>query len=759
MSTALAVLVSIALWVGCLWDAPVGAAGAAIGVLLGAVTLAVRRGARAAIVPMLVAMVLLGGGLAGGRLSLRERSPLVDLASAGRKVTIAGRVVTEPRATAFGAWAVVRVREVDGRSTATRGVLQLDLDDEIAVGQPVVGLMGVTPLPEGGFGRYLRTLGAAASIRPVGPLWTGTAPLALRWTTDVRDRARRVFDSALDDDRAALLSGLVLGTRDGIDDDALRDSGLSHLVVVSGRHVAVLLAGLLAVVSAAGVGHRSRHGLALAGLWWFVVLTRWQPSVLRAAVMATLTLVAAFVGRDRDTLHTLAVTVTVLLLIDPWLARQAGFALSVLATAGVLIALRCHPQDEDPSGRRKRLATAIRVTLAAQLSTAPVLLGMAGTVPLAALPANVIAAPAATIAQVLGLVAAALAAPGLPGGVVLAGTAGPPLAVLQWAATAFADLPRLTAWSLPVVVLMVGCTLLLRRRVPHRAGVRLVVAGVWTGLAVVVVGPLLLPPRAPPSLRLTVLDVGQGDALLVEAPDGDGGARMLVDGGREPAVVDRLLRDRRIRALDVVVATHGDDDHTGGLARAVSGRRIGMLLVPSGDPALREGARSARDTVAAARGAGVPVSEAHAGQRFALGSAMVEVLAPELRRPPGAGRNSRSIVLRVADAHGAVLLTGDADETAQQRLLRRPEQLEADVLKVPHHGGATNAPRFLDAVGASTSVVSVGADNRYGHPHPDTVADIAPVPLWRTDRHGTITVTLTPEGPLVEPERQPAGAG
>ena len=384
MSTPLAVLVAVALWTGCLWDAPVTTAGIGVGLLLGAVVLAVRRGARAAIVALLVAMLLLGGGLAGGRRVLRERSPLIEFASAGRKVMIEGRVVTEPSVTAFGAWAVVRVAAVDGRRTATRGVMQLDLDEPVAVGQPIAGLMRVSPLPDGGFGRHLRTLGAAASIRPVGLLRTGAAPTPLRWTTEVRDRVRRAFDAALDADRAALLSGLVLGTRDGIDDDALRDAGLSHLVVVSGRHVAVLLGGLLVVAAAVGVGHRGRHSVALAGLWWFVVLTRWQPSVLRAAVMATLALVAALVGRDRDTLHTLAVTVTVLLLTDPLLARQAGFALSVLATAGVLAALRRDVRGGVPSGWRGRFRVAVRVTVAAQLATAPILLGMAGTVPLSA---------------------------------------------------------------------------------------------------------------------------------------------------------------------------------------------------------------------------------------------------------------------------------------------------------------------------------------------------------------------------------------
>jgi competence protein ComEC len=145
------------------------------------------------------------------------------------------------------------------------------------------------------------------------------------------------------------------------------------------------------------------------------------------------------------------------------------------------------------------------------------------------------------------------------------------------------------------------------------------------------------------------------------------------------------------------------------------------------------------------------VIEVAAGRRFVIGDATVEVLAPPAAPAPGAERNSRSIVLRVVGRHGSMLLTGDADRHAQLRLLRRPAALRADVLKVPHHGGATNAVGFIDAVAARVAVVSVGAGNSYGHPHPDTVADLAPVPLWRTDRHGAVTVTLTPAGPVVQP--------
>jgi competence protein ComEC len=161
-------------------------------------------------------------------------------------------------------------------------------------------------------------------------------------------------------------------------------------------------------------------------------------------------------------------------------------------------------------------------------------------------------------------------------------------------------------------------------------------------------------------------------------------------------------------------------------------------------------ATSAHEAIAAARARQVPIVGLHAGMRFTLGAATVEVLAPSVALPAGGDANATSIVVRVTGDHGRMLLTGDSEAQAQEQMLARPDLLRADVLKVPHHGGATNTPGFLDAVQAKVAVMSVGADNRYGHPNRDTLVDLAPVPVWRTDRHGSVAVTLTPAGPVVD---------
>jgi competence protein ComEC len=702
---------------------------------------AVHERTMATLVIALVGTMLLGAGLAGGRDTLAQASPLKAAAADGRTLAVSGRVVTEPRATPFGSWVVLRVSNIAGIRSSTRVLLNLDADEgrDVAVGQPLATVARIAPPPDDAFGRYLRSLGVVASAHPVDEVRTAAAPMPIALTTAIRRRATWVFEAALPETPAALLGGLVLGSRDGIPTEELSAAGLSHLVVVSGHHVAVLLAGLMLVTGACGLGVRGRCRMGLFAVWWFVVLTRWEPSVLRAALMTSVVLVAMLLGRARDTLHTLAATVIVLLLIDPLLARQLGFALSVLATAGVLAAMRW------TAGSRAAIVT-LAATAGAQIATAPVILQLAGTVPLAALPANLVAGPAAAIAQTLGLGSAALAVARLPGAVVLARLAGVPLSVVWWSAGAFAWLPALTPGHVVAVLIPPLLVAAVRAR-------RAVVAGAAVATLVTAAVILRLPPAAPPTLRLTVLDVGQGDGLLVEAPDGDDGTRMVVDGGPDPLTVANDLKAMRIRRLDALVLTHGDHDHSGGLPEVLRRLEVAALLVPWGaGSAPHTLTDSAQDAIAVARARKIPIVGVRAGMRFAMGHCTVEVLAPPRQMPIGAERNTGSVVLRVSGRHGRILLTGDIDAMAEQQLLLRPELLRADVLKVPHHGAATNAPGFLDAVHATVAVASAGRDNRYGHPRPETMTDLTPVPVWRTDRHGTVTVTMTRAGPVVTPE-------
>jgi len=255
-------------------------------------------------------------------------------------------------------------------------------------------------------------------------------------------------------------------------------------------------------------------------------------------------------------------------------------------------------------------------------------------------------------------------------------------------------------------------------------------------------------PTADAPFTLTALDVGQGDAILLETPK----ARVLVDGGAD-ATASRHLAARRIRRLDLVIATHGDLDHVGGLPDVLGDVEVGELwLHPS-----PVGKAAVDRLVGAARTAGVPIRGPLAGAVLRVGDLTLEVLAPWPALLEGVGEdasNDASIVVRASAGGAAVLLGGDSGAAVHARLLSAAaERLRAEVLVLPHHGSSTSDLRLIAAVAPTVAVVSAGWDNPYGHPHREVVAELARlgIPLRRTDEEGTVTVRL--------PTRLPAAAG
>ncbi|HUH06292.1 MAG TPA: ComEC/Rec2 family competence protein [Egibacteraceae bacterium] len=755
MSTASAWVLVGALWAGCLtpgsWRlALVGSASLLAAAAIARVAAWRRRPAAgvALLAGAAVGFLLLGAGLAGGRVEIRDGGLLPKLAERGGSAALEAVAVTEPRETPGGVWLILRVTSVDGAPTRERALLRLDERQDVPeIGERLGVIATARPLGTEGFDAHVRRLHAAVALDAGRLERTGPPGRVLRATTVIRERSRAAFDLRLAADSASLLSGLVLGDARGRSEqraEQFKAAGLTHLVVVSGRHVAVLLAGVLALSSLLGAGARARRWIALASLAWFVVLVRWQPSVLRAGAMASLVLGAGLLGRGRDARHALAMAVLVLLLVDPLLAGQLGFGLSVTATAGVLVLA---PVIAARLPGPKALRLPLAVTLGAQLGAAPLLFQLQGGIPLAAIPANLLAVPAAGLAQTIGLIAGLVSQVSVPAGGGVAAAARPPLAVVRWAAETFSTGPllRLSDVLAPATALLAGA-LLLRRRAPRMA---LAALAACVALSVWPVAPLPGAGSGVAELTVLALDVGQGDAILVEVP-GTPPARMLVDAGPDAAQVADLLTRRGIDRLDALVLSHPHHDHSGGVAAVIERLDVAAIVVgptplaPSGDIA-----PSALDSYAAAQAHGIAIVPVSGGQRFSLGTATVEVLSPPADGALAHDLNENSVVLRVAGAHGSVLLTGDAELAAQSLLLRRPERLRSSVVKIPHHGGNTNAPGFLEAVGAEVALISAGVDNDYGHPHPDVLDGLRDTRVLRTDADGTVGVTLGPGGPRV----------
>jgi competence protein ComEC len=537
--------------------------------------------------------------------------------------------------------------------------------------------------------------------------------------------------------------------------DEFRTAGLTHLTAVSGANLAYVAAAALVTARWAGLRGYAVQVAGLAALAAFVVVARPEPSVVRAAAMAVLTTLAALRGGRRagGGSGVLAASVVLLLLVDPFLARSAGFALSALATGGLVLLA---PGWRQRLARRlpSPVADAVAVSLAAQVATWPVLVLLTPQLSLVSVPANLLAAVAVPAATLLG-VSAALTSLVLPAvGAVLAYLAALPAGWIVGVAHVCAGLPLAAVPWLPGVpgaLALVGAMVLARTAAPAVFRRPPLLLGLAAGAALLVPGSPLRPTGwPPPDWVLVACDVGQGDALVVPV---EAGTALVVDAGPDPRAVDRCLRDLGVSRVPLVVLTHFHADHVEGLPGVLDGRRVAEVEVsPLPDPP---------DEVRRVRGwaqaAGVPVVVAHAGEQRSDGSVSWTVLGPRRLVPGGSPPNNASVVLRV-QTHGLVLLlTGDVEPEAQGLLLADPGSLRADVLKVPHHGSANQDPAFLRAVGASVALVSVGVGNPYGHPAPSTLAALAGLGMvvGRTDEDGDLAVVPVDGHPALVPRHPP----
>jgi competence protein ComEC len=709
-----------------------------------------------------VAFLALGAGWGAVHDARIRASPPARLA--GRSVEVWATLQSDPEPGGFG-WSADARTEVLFPGTAgwpealrVSALILVESDGEVpplGVGDRIAA-SGYLDAPSGRFGSFLRRRGYAAALssRDVRFRAPPASPL-LRAARAVRGTLQRSLRATLPDREAALVMGLALGDTSRLDPavvDEFRATGLSHLVAVSGANVAMFLAPILGLVGLFGLGLRWRFGVGVGSVAFFVLLTGAEPSVLRASVMTGFALLAVLLGRPRSPPAILGGSVLALLAMDPTLAYAIGFQLSVAATVGMVLL-------SGPLARGLRflpgpMALAAAATLGAQAAVTPVLLFHFGVVPTVTLPANLIAFPAVSPAMMLGLGAGAAGLVWEPLGRTLGLAAMVPLRYLEVVAERLArsPLPSITSPGGQLGALVLGLAAVAAlgwwlhsgRRPSRRALVALGVAlpvFVWSGA--VRAGP-------PTALTAVFFDVGQGDAALVRSP---AGATVLIDGGPDPYIAAGKLAALGVRRIDLLVATHSHADHVVGLPAVL--RRFAVSLAV--DPGCGEDSPFYADFVEAVRRAGVPFRHPREGQTLIVGDLRLEVLGPATCfRGTESDPNNDSLVLRMVYGGVSILFTGDAEKPAQQQLLEHESaRLVADVLKVPHHGGATSLDEFLADVHAVVAVVSVGQPNRYGHPVPEVLQQLTRdgMRVFRTDRAGDITIRLPGDdggGPLIQ---------
>jgi competence protein ComEC len=565
---------------------------------------------------------------------------------------------------------------------------------------------------------------------------------------------------------AAIVDAVLIGDRSGLPDDIrsrLQVAGTYHVVAISGGNIAILAAVMIVAFVPFGIAGRPAAALTLVGLVAYALVVTSGPSVWRATLVAVIYLVARLFDHRTAPWQACALAGGLLAVSEPIDVRNAGFLLTFGATAGLLMAVgRVTIRDDNGIGRKRRswaawLGASIGASVAVEIVLLPVMAETFSRVTAAGLVLNIVAVPAMAAVQIAGLV------------VVLA-----PVASVSTAAGWIAHLGAMAILDSARLV-DVAPWLAIRVPPPPMSIVSFYYAGLAVALwsatrltrvaglgALVACGLVIITGSVARQdvggLRLTMFDVGQGDALMLQIRESnldgaglrDTGPRtLMVDTGGSPfggsfdigsRVLEPALWARGVSAIDTLLLTHGDPDHIGGALPLIDDFRPRRLW--EGVPVPR--AHSLQSLLARASVSGAVIDQRRDGEEFLLGEARVIVLHPP---PPDwerrQVRNDDSVVLEVVYRDVALLLTGDIGADVERAIVPRLVPAKTRILKVAHHGSRTSTSReLLEAWRPQIALISCGRGNPFGHPAPDVVARLEAIGarIYRTDLDGEITV-------------------
>src|SRR5262245_36165125 len=573
---------------------------------------------------------------------------------------------------------------------------------------------------------------------------TPLTPDTPSWPIRVRRWAVATISGQLPESSAALLAGLLLGERTALPpqtDEAFRRAGVYHVLAVSGFNVALLASSVFGSLGLLGVPRRPTALAAAAVLVGFALIVGGQPSILRATVMGLLVLLSVLLERESQVMNALSLSALLLLVWRPSDLWDPGFQLSFAATAGIIYLAATFTSFLNERKVPRWLAAAIAVSLAAQLPVTPVMLGHFNQLSIIGVAANLLVVPLAGPATMLGMLALLLHLANELAASLVFNTLWLLLTALRVVVWVAASIPgamvHLPAPSWAAVAAWCGALLLIPF-MAARVRIRFVVAALLTVTTALSLWPWVRPGEG--RLRITFLDVGQGDATFVELPEGP---RLLVDAGpggpRRFDVGERVLSpflwNRPVARLDVVALSHADSDHSGGLAAVFRHFRVGEFW-ESG----RWNARG-KDVLPAVLQSGAPRRLLSAGQRMWIGNALITVLNPDT--VPNVSANDDSLVLRLDWRGVSTLIAGDLGGLGETRMLDRGEPVRVLVLRVAHHGSRfSSTTPFLDAAHPSVAIISVGARNPFRHPTTEALTrlEASGARIYRTDRDGAIVV-------------------
>lgn len=752
-----------------------GLASAAL--LLGAAVAALKKGNNRTLPLLLAGLACLGLFIGGARLEMLGDSFLAGLS--GKWVTLEATVSEIPKTrgaketfvanATMARWAG---REIEISEDVLVDLYCYDKCDSPAEGQfeegtrvRMEGTVGDPPSSPGAdfdYGRYLRRRGVNSVITTTPDhlsIFPGGRGGAAGLVDSIRHHARESLDTGDWGAAGSLLKGMVLGDdrqvpADVIDD--FRDSGLLHMLAVSGQNVVLLGLVVLFICRILLVPRLAAAVAAAVVIGIYVPLTGAGPSIVRAGIVGVLGLAALVLSRQNSPYHFLALAAAAILTINPYSLLDPGFQLSFGAVLAIFLVA---PLISAPLGfLPPLLKEAVAISTAAGLVTAPITLVHFHQVSLVTVPANVAAAPVAGIIMLLGTLSV-MAAPVLPGlNWLLNAAASLCTGYLIHIARFFSSLPGAvyTGGYIEAVAIILFYGMLtgmiimgrffghaavmswLKRR-RYLAAATVMALAALAGFSCLGAGAAGTPPSA---FTVSVLDVGQGDAVLIQDP---GGATVLIDGGPGSEVLDRLA-ESGVARLDAVILSHPHADHLAGLAPVLNKYPVDGVY----DAATQSSSPLYRDFLKLVEGKGIPYSVLRQGREVKFGELTLSVYSPTDNQR--GDMNANSVVL-VASYRGLdILCPGDAEGDILTALDIPP----VEVYKVGHHGSKDSLLKpLLDRIRPQVAVVSVGEGNSYGHPADDTLSRLkaSGAAVYRTDRQGTVRISLTDAGMEVRSER------
>lgn len=563
----------------------------------------------------------------------------------------------------------------------------------------------------------------------------------IRTGLHLRQRIIKVIEQSLPKQQAGLLAGMLIGYREGLSkevQEVFSNSGLTHIMAVSGANVAFIVLPMLFVLRKLRVNYKLANLTVMGTLVVFVSITGFEPSVLRAVIMAEVALLGKIISRETEVINSISIAVILLLLYNPYNLFNIGFQLSFAATLSLILFYQRIKDLISFKVLPNIIADVAAATIAAQIGVLPISVFYFNKISIISIFSNIIVVPITGIVTILGCIMALVGQISTAISQLIGYANCVFLSFILFAAKLSADFPfavvKLVTPSVILIIIYYAAVWFFLRYMPlKKVELKPVYCLALCVILVVLVFTYTIFPR---NLEVVFLDVGEGDSIFIKSFSGK---TVLIDGGKGNISVVPILFDCGVSKLDIVIATHAHDDHIKGLVPVLKGIEVETFLLP-----YYKNPKEFKELLDIAKDRKIDSLMLKKGDEVILDDkTAIKVLSPkkDLQKTI-TSLNNTSLVLKLHYKDVSLLFTGDIEEEGEEFLVRTEDDLKSDVLKVAHHGSANSSScEFLDTVEPKAAIISVGK-NRFGHPSFEVIERLKErgIMVYRTDRHGAVTL-------------------